>query len=263
MQDPYITPRKLLGDISLPIECNRAFICYCPMPDIFLKYRINIELKHRYFIHSHNCHVMFCEFNDEKFIVVAEVYGGPVSVTTVEELNHYGIKTIVGIGFVGSLVSSLNTGDMIYAGRALEENGTTPHYHKSESNYVLPRQICDVTQPLCDGITEQCVWTTNALYREYQNDIKWAKSMGCTVVNMDTSHFYAACSLLNIKCEYYAVVSDVIDSTEWVNELTNAVNSTAENVSNSILSVQTTLISAILAHIILGKKVGVGRAHWL
>jgi len=76
--EPYITPRKLLGDKILPVPCYLAFICYCPMSDIFNKYKISIDsngksfdLKSggRYFIHTHNDHIMICKFKDTIFIV--------------------------------------------------------------------------------------------------------------------------------------------------------------------------------------------------
>mgnify|MGYP006057099035 CR=1 FL=1 len=112
----HTTPRKLLGDQKLPITCNLAFVCYCPMPTIFEQYIIDVDTTvDRYFIHTHNNHVKFCRYHDTTFVVVAEVYGGPVSVTTVEELNFYGIKTIIGLGFVGSLTFDLPTGSLIVA----------------------------------------------------------------------------------------------------------------------------------------------------
>lgn len=39
-------------------------------------------------------------------------------------------------------------------------------------------------------------------------NIVFAKSKACSFVNMDTSHLYAACKLLDISCEHYAIVSN-------------------------------------------------------
>lgn len=241
MLRPYISPEKLLGASVLPMKCEFAFICYCPMPEIFNKYKMDVLVKHRCFIHSHNCHVMFCKFNEKNFVVVAEVYGGPVSVTTVEELAFYGINKIIGIGFVGSLIKSIKIGDKIYGESAFIEAGTTPHYHKSGDIYTYPTGLNIIRDEM--NIRRECIWTTNALYREYPDDVDKAKNMLCTVVNMDTSHFYAACSFMNIGCEYYAVVSDHINE-EWNNELTSAVNVT--DTTNPVINAQTDLISTIL-----------------
>ncbi|BCS82664.1 putative purine phosphorylase [Cotonvirus japonicus] len=251
MQKPYITPKKLLGKSQLPIDVDLAFICYCPQPIIFDKYKLNVEFNNRLFIHTHNSHVMFCEYENIKFIVVSEVYGGPVSVTTAEELKFYGINTIIGIGFVGSFSSDIETGTIITAERSRIERGTTPHY-TIKNYYVTPNpEMLSKFQ----GIgTKTCVWTTNALYREYQSNIVNAINDGCQVVNMDTSHLYAACDLLDIKCVYFATVSDYINidgsetepesisNDKWTNDLIQAINDSESIVIKS----QTILIESLL-----------------
>lgn len=221
---PYITPEKLFQNKQLPIKLEYAFICYCPMPTFFESCQIDITLnKDRYFISVHNNHILFCECNGIKFIVVAEVYGGPVSVTTIEELRFYGIKTIIGIGFVGSLNQNLAVGTAIKAKAALVELGTTPHYLTKQSEFVQPTFNLGLSLDV-----ETTVWTTNALYQEYYLDVIQAIKKGCQVVNMDTSHLYACCAKYNLLCEYFAIVSDVIDitatDTEWVNHLSESVN---------------------------------------
>ncbi|AVG46648.1 purine phosphorylase [Acanthamoeba polyphaga mimivirus] len=247
MQKPYITPQKLLGESHLPIDVDLAFICYCPMPIVFEDYKLNIELNNRLFIHTHNSHVLFGKYDEMTFIVVAEVYGGPVSVTTVEELKHYGINTIIGIGFVGSFNPAIKTGSTIMASKSLIELGTTPHYYANRGYYTFPHYELSTILKM----PETCVWTTNALYREHKTDILNAIKSNCHVVNMDTSHLYASCEMLNIKCVYYAVVSDymsieeseeITNSEEWSNELTKAVNGSKSIVIQS----QTQLIQSLL-----------------
>lgn len=244
--EPYITPRKLLREKVLPIECKLAFICYCPMPVFFEQYKQDVTLMDRYFIHTHNSHIMFCNYLGINFIVIAEVYGGPVSVTTVEELKYYGIDTIIGVGFVGSLTTELSTGTMIVGRQSLIELGTTPHYNEIDNLYVKPTLQLEI-----DGISNEYIWTTNALYREYHDDIKNAIKLGCSVVNMDTSHLYASCKVLNIKCEYYAIVSDVMVANEsdynskqnWDNDLTEAIN----NNTSPIIKAQSQMLEIILS----------------
>nr|WBF70350.1 putative ankyrin repeat protein [Megavirus caiporensis] len=252
MQKPYITPQKLLGESRLPIDVDLAFICYCPMPIVFEDYKLDIEPNNRLFIHTHNSHVLFGKYGEMTFIVVAEVYGGPVSVTTVEELKHYGINTIIGIGFVGSFNPAIKTGSTIMASKSLIELGTTPHYYANRGYYTFPHYELSTVLKM----PETCVWTTNALYREHKTDILNAIKSNCHVVNMDTSHFYASCEMLQIKCVYYAVVSDFIsleedsevelenntNSEEWSNELTKAVNGSESIVIQS----QTKLIQSLL-----------------
>ncbi len=255
MNDPICTPSKVHAGKKFPIVCDIALMCFCPMPNIFDSYP---ESQERYFLHLHPMHVKFCTVNNINFVVCAEVYGGPVAVSIVEELAHYNVSCIISIGFVGSLTSEYVIGTNLIVKNALGEFGTTVHYQDislnkniigkiikenrigkniktrslwTESNIQL-KQILDLKR--VDS------WTTNAIYREYPNDVECVKDI-CQVVNMDTSHFYAACKKLNISCAYVCTVSDILDS-DWTNHLTSAVNS-----QNSIvLQSQHELISSLL-----------------
>jgi len=241
--EPLITPKKLLGEKTLPIKCDVAFICFCPTPKAFSECEIPIPLKERYFIHSNNSNVLFCEYNKQKFIVISEVYGGPVGVTTVEELHYYGVKKIIALGFVGSLDSKIPCGTMIRAKDSFNEIGTTPHYlnHESKFSYPTGKSIFrdDIESINMKDVT---VWTTNALYREYSHQVLQMKELGCQVVNMDTSHFFASTDLLKIESEYFAIVSDVLDEA-WENELKEAIE---DEKTSKVSSSQDILIQRIL-----------------
>lgn len=237
MESPYITPSKLLSTNVLPFDgVKTAFVCFCPMPSAFNKYKLNVEINTRLFLHVHNMHVIFCQYETNKFIVVTEVYGGPVGVTIVEELKHYGIDKIIGIGFVGSFDPAIKTGSIVDAEKALIEHGTTPHYLSTDTEYTFPTLKIELSQLNTNKV---CIWTTNALYREFRSDIIKARNKQCSVVNMDTSHLYAACELLNIPCQYFAVVSDVLDLDgveNWSNDLTDAINHNDSDISVSVSS---------------------------
>ncbi len=240
----YITPIKFHAkDKKFPIRIDFAFICYCPLPDIFKKYEVEIS-SIRFFVHTHQFHVMFCSHNSYNFVVVSEVYagpvsvvyggpvsevyGGPVSLTTVEELFH--------CGFVCSFDDNLKIGNNIFVRKALVEMGTTPHYMDtkiSDNNCITYPSGSDSLD-----LPHGSVWTTNAFYQETEDDVIYAKQKACNVVNMDTSHLYAACNKFNINCVYYATVSDILSDT-WDNALHQAIseeNSIVLNNKNDLIS---------------------------
>lgn len=237
---PYITPKKLLGDQRLPIDCKVAIVCYTPMPLIFKQYEIpKSEYKYptsdRYFIHTHNDHILFCQYKDIFFVVASEVYSGGISATTAEELHFYGIEKIIGLGFVGSFDKNFPIATKIYAEKALIERGTTLDYLEightdlsfmKDGPYVYP--INKISTNNIIDIKPATIWTHNSLYREYPRDVKRAIENECNVVNMDTAHLFAVCKLLNVSCSYYAVVTDVLvdgsKENEWENHLTSLVS---------------------------------------
>ncbi|QIN54556.1 nucleoside phosphorylase [Cedratvirus kamchatka] len=204
---PHLTPSDLFTKKALDVDL--ALLCFCPSSPSLEKYKVE-NIEERLFLHIHPSHTFYALLNGVRFIVICEVYGGPVAVSVVEELAFYGVKSVIGLGFVGSLLSTLKQGDMVIVERALTEPGTTPFYSLEE--YLSPDQfLLDYflqTSPSPGRVTS---WTTNAIYREYTEDIQEALSQGCQVVNMDTSHLYASCGKLGIKCVYLAAISDGLE----------------------------------------------------
>jgi len=176
---PFVTPKKLFGNKKLPSACDLAIICFCPMPQQF-KYYLPMKHDDRLFLHVHPDQVTFCQYKEHNFVVLAEVYGGPVSVSVVEELHHYGISNVIGLGFVGSLTADLPIGKNICSKDSLIESGTCPHYTKIESIIERDKSIEEI---LNTKLVSHNIWTTNGIYREYDADVQRAKKFGCTAVN--------------------------------------------------------------------------------
>lgn len=238
----YVTPKKIHQDKSLGYDCDFAIICYCPMQKFFDQYETKKSEKDiRYFLHSHPLMVKHCETNSYKFIVVSEVYGGPVSVTTVEELYFYGVRKIIGIGFVGSMNESYPIGTNLFVDRALIEQGTTPHYLNDPEILF----VCGSEKPINILIPNATVWTTNAIYRETPKDVERVTRLGCHVVNMDTSHLYASAHSLSIHVTYYATVSDVLNN-DWSGDFDNILAAGLESVSS--MKRQEQLIENVIQH---------------
>ena len=125
---PHLTPEKLFKN-KLPAEWSTAkiaFICFTPLPKGFLPY-IKEVAQERYFLHSPNSEVHLCEFDGNSFIVVSEVYGFAVGTTTVEELIHYGVEYIIGIGYAGAF-NGAQVGKRFVAQDTMSDLAIAAHY---------------------------------------------------------------------------------------------------------------------------------------
>ncbi len=233
----YITPQKIFKGKKLPIICDVAIICFCPMPNHFKQYQIT-ETDERLFLMLHQNHVMFCQHNGINFMVLAEVYGGPVGVSIVEELHYYGVSCILSLGYVGSFTDGLDIGMNIKCDKTLSETGTTPYY--SQLNII---ETDNYTDNIFD-MDKSMIWTTNAIYREYKKEVDDVKSVGCQCVNMDTSHFFACCKLLNIMHAYFATVTDVLSESDNWDE--NLIESVDNNHINKVILGQNKIIDNII-----------------
>jgi purine-nucleoside phosphorylase len=59
------------------------------------------------------------------------------------------------------------------------------------------------------------VWTTDALYREYPEEVAAWRARGAAVVNMDTAPLYAVSQVVGISAAYACVVSDGVEAPTW------------------------------------------------
>lgn len=207
MNTPHLTPASLFTKKNLDVDL--ALLCFCPSSPSLERYKVaNIE--ERLFLHVHPSHTFYALLNGVRFMVITEVYGGPVGVSVVEELAFYGVKNVIGLGFVGCLDASFKLGDLVLVDKAPTEPGTTSAYSAEE--HLYPDEFME--RYFTDKVEKVTCWTTNALYREYSEDVQKALLQGCQVVNMDTSHLYASCSKLGLRCVYLATVSDSVDCTK-------------------------------------------------
>lgn len=63
--------------------------------------------------------------------------------------------------------------------------------------------------------------TSDAIYREYDRDLKHAKDQGCDIVNCDSSHLFAVSQVVGIQSTQCGVISDVAtgEGEDWESEL--------------------------------------------
>jgi uridine phosphorylase len=73
--------------------------------------------------------VEICQFRDIPFHSLTHVYGGPVSVATIEELAYYEIQYVLAHGLAGGFgTRNLKMGDYYIVEKALVCDDTTMHY---------------------------------------------------------------------------------------------------------------------------------------
>lgn len=219
MKKPHLTPENLVGQrFARDVfgDTKIALIGYCPPPDSLKKYP-QVSLEDQYFIHLAPESVKQFSFGSINFLSLHHVYGGPVSASTVEEMAYYGIEYILAYGLAGGLgTRGLKMGDFYLVESALVKDGTTPHYSQEPvifANQELVSQIVDLTSKNLPMIPVRAV-TADAIYQEYDAFLDKSRDSGCDIINLDSSHLFAA-SLYNnerkkIKTVECGVISDVM-----------------------------------------------------
>lgn len=231
---PHLTPEKLFKNTKLPanwLAAKVAFICFTPLPNGFQKYIKEVS-QERYFLHSPNSEVHLCESDGIPFIVLSEVYGFAVGTTTVEELVHYGVEYIIGIGYAGAF-NGAQVGQRFIAKDTMSDLPIAMHYGVDVFEHsVVDAEFYKLLKlHIDDTWGSYTVWNGNSLYREYSETIQEMTTKGCDVVNMDTLSVYAAskvCAEELKKDIHYIYVGTVTDSAntegeDWDSDLIEAV----------------------------------------
>lgn len=237
-QEPHLTPTKLVGQRFPKNTFGKmriAILGYCPPPSIFKKYN-QVDIKDQYFILQTPDNVKKCSYRDFEFLHIYHIYGGSVSAALVEELAYYNFETILAYGLAGGLgTKNLKMGDYYLIESAYVNDGTTPHYTKDliiHSDEFLRSTILSLLPS--NGInhmTEVRAITSDAIYRESDELLKSAKESGCDIINLDSTHLYAAShnnhehkTIKTIQC---GVISDVTDEhgNEWDSKLSVMLSS--------------------------------------
>jgi uridine phosphorylase len=230
---PHLTPASLVGrqfgrDTFNGMEV--ALVGYCPRPRCLDKYDVR-DMDNQYFIHVPPANVQIARYQDVEFFSITHVYGGPVSSALVEELAYYGIKYILAYGLAGGLgTKDLKMGDFYLIEKALALDGTTPHYTSDKlisSDETLNSKIQELARKMnFKEIIPVQAMTGDAIYREYDEDLEYAKENGCDIVNCDSSHLFAVSREVGIRSTECGVLSDVATGTgkEWQSTLSGMLS---------------------------------------
>ena len=225
---PHLTPASLVGrrfGSSAFEGISTALVGFCPRPNSLDKYNPE-DTTDQYFIHVPPANVQICHHDGLDFLSIAHVYGGPVSSALIEELAYYGIKTVLAYGLAGGLgTKNQKMGDFYLVEKALALDGTTPHYtddtliHSDES---LNARIMEwAAKKNLPQITPVQAMTTDAIYREYDQDLEYGKENGSDIINCDSAHLFAVSREVGIRTTQCGVLSDVATGggEEWESKL--------------------------------------------
>lgn len=142
-----------------------------------------------------------------------------MAVLCLEKLIACGAKTIIAMGWCGSLQQSLAIGDLILPTWAQSEEGTSGHYpldSRPESDASLRQQLISFLRPIFPTPVAGPLWTTDAPYRETLDQIKKYQKKGILAVDMEFAALCAVAAFRGIELAAVMLVSDLLFGKEWL-----------------------------------------------
>lgn len=156
-------------------------------------------------------------YKGKEIAMYQTLIGGAGTVGLLEEVIVKGGKKVLFFGSCGTLDNTLSEGHLIVPTAAYRDEGVSYHY-MAESDYVTVN-TADKLSKIFDEIELPYImaktWTTDALYRETEKNMKQRKAEGCLAVDMECASIMAASNFRGIEAYQFLYAEDNLDASEW------------------------------------------------
>lgn len=139
--------------------------------------------------------------------------GGPASVAVLETILSRGADTILYLGSCGSLDKSVTSGRLIIPDRAYRDEGTSYHY-MPPSDFITVKGASELEKHIAARdipYLKTGTWTTDAIFRETEGNIRDRKEKGCSVAEMECASLMAAAAFRNADVYQLMYTADCLD----------------------------------------------------
>jgi uridine phosphorylase len=155
------------------------------------------------------------ELNGMKCGIIGRTIGGPYAVLIAEQLHAAGVRLIIGLTSAGRVAADLPLPGLVVATSAIRDEGTSYHYLPPGEAALCPSHL---TLPIARELSRiglavrmGKVWTTDAPYRETNEQLaKWERE-GVLAVEMQAASLFAFGNARKANVAVVARVSNAVD----------------------------------------------------
>ena len=148
------------------------------------------------------------------------VVGAPYAAMVLETLIAWGAQRIFFLGWCGSISENVKIGDIVVATSAIIDEGTSGHYKNREKRISFPAAsmlttINDALRQNQVNFHSGAIWSTDAIYRETCEKVKYFQRRDAIAVEMEMSALFTVAKFRGVDLGAIAVVSDELASFKW------------------------------------------------
>jgi len=127
--------------------------------------------------------------------IVPRTIGGPYAVLVAEQMAISGARLVLGLTSAGRVLSTMPVPGLVSVTRAIRDEGASYHYLPPAEAVNAPPEVAHLLElelrkqsiPVLSGI----VWTTDAPYRETENQLSGHAGAGVLAVEMQAASLFA------------------------------------------------------------------------
>jgi uridine phosphorylase len=210
-----VEPRKGKHEEGLP---SSAILIFTPQDlQLFLdSFPERPKRSHEVFLTQ----VFSGSYHGHPIALAGPMLGAPQAVLVLEKLVALGVRSIVAVGWCGSLRSDLRIGDVLAPISAVSEEGTSRHYPISISPAGPSMDLLD---PIRRSLEQNLlklhmgkIWSTDAPYRETVSKVLNYQREDVLAVDMESSALFTVALFRKVRLAMILIVSDELFTLKWV-----------------------------------------------
>jgi purine-nucleoside phosphorylase len=168
---------------------------------------------------AYNAQLLDVVYANRSITIAGPILGAPQAVLVLERLIALGSRTIIVLGWCGSLQSDLLIGDWLLPSSARSEEGTSSHYPMNAAHFLPDTDLFARLQDYCvqNGFSVRAgpIWTTDAPLRETVDKVSSYGEEGLLAVEMEMSALFHVAAYRKVRLVGLLVVSDEIFTLKW------------------------------------------------
>ncbi|MDM8522946.1 nucleoside phosphorylase [Desulfococcaceae bacterium HSG8] len=215
INDAIINPVKgknapNLGPVSVMVSSETDLNAICKLTNLGEDYFKNLMMSRVYLGYD----------STANFSLAGPVVGAPYGVLLLETLIAWGAQKIIYYGWCGAISPDVRVGDIIIPTGAVIDEGTSTHYNADKNEPVRPSpDMLEATKEVLKknslAFHEGMIWTTDAIYRETREKVRYFQSKKVLAVEMEMSALFTVGKFRNMEISGILVVSDELSTLEW------------------------------------------------
>ena len=141
--------------------------------------------------------------------------GAPMAAALVEELRVlFNCRKFIFFGSCGALVNIAES-RIVIPYEAYRDDGTSYHYARAADFITVKNaeQLAGIMDELGVEYVVGKTWTTDAFYRETEENRNKRVAQGCICVEMECSRLQAVCDFYDLELYQFVYAADSLDST--------------------------------------------------
>lgn len=200
------------------LKCDACIVTFSYVIEDYVLNNYDVEEIDSYKMGTGIYPVYRINYKGKVFAFYKTQIGGPGCVGALEDVTELiDTNKFVVFGGSGCLDKEIVHGKVMIPTEAYRDEGTSYHY-KEASDYIVIKNaniVADFMESKKIPYVLGKTWTTDAFYRETENNIIKRKADGCISVEMECSSMQAVCDFRGLELYYFLTSGDLLDAPEW------------------------------------------------